>query len=52
MLLNLWMILVKKIKSLQHLVFPSGHPSKYSIGSQLLNFSDQMTIGVLNWIWS
>ena len=36
---------------LQHLVFPGGHPSKYSQGSMLLNFSDQTRTGVFNMIW-
>ena len=36
---------------LQHLVFPGGHPSKYSQGSMLLNFSDRTRTGVFNMIW-
>ena len=40
-----------KQKSLQHPVFPGGHPSKYSQGSMLLNFSDQTRTGVFNMIW-
>ena len=41
-----------KQKSLQHPVFPGGHPSKYSQGSMLLNFSDQTRTGAFNMIWS
>ena len=32
-------------------MFPGGHPSKYSQGSMLLNFSDQTRTGVFNIIW-
>ena len=35
----------------QHPVFPGGHPSKYWLGSMLLNFSDRTRTGVLNMIW-
>ena len=42
----------KQKKSLQHPVFPGGHPSKYSQGSMLLNFSDQTRTGAFNMIWS
>jgi hypothetical protein len=37
--------------SLQHLVFPGGHPSKYWPGSKLLDFSDRTRIGDFNVIW-
>ena len=30
---------------------PGGHPSKYWLGSTLLNFSDQTRTGVFNVIW-
>ena len=42
----------KKKRSLQHLVFPGGHPSKYWVGPTLLNFSDQTRTGVLSVVWS
>ena len=35
----------------QHPVFPGGHPSKYWLGSTLLNFSDRTRTGVFNVIW-
>ena len=35
----------------QHPVFPGGHPSKYWLGSMLLNFSDRTRTGVFNMIW-
>ena len=38
-------------KSQQHLVFPSGLPSKYYPGPMLLNFSDQTRTGVFNMVW-
>ena len=41
----------KKDKSLQHPVFPGGHPSKYYPGSTLLNFGDRTRTGVFNVIW-
>ena len=37
--------------SQQHPVFPGGHPSKYWLGSMLLNFSDRTRTGVFNMIW-
>jgi hypothetical protein len=43
--------LCKKIWSQQHPVFPGGHPSKYWLGSMLLNFSDRTRTGVFNMIW-
>ncbi len=42
----------KKEKSLQHLLFPGGHPSKYWAGPTLLNFGDRTRTGVLNVVWS
>ena len=39
------------IKSLQHQVFPGGHPSKYKLGSTLLNFGDRTRTGVFSVIW-
>ena len=33
-------------------MFPGGHPSKYSQGSMLLNFSDQTRTGAFNMVWS
>ena len=41
----------KKFWSQQHPVFPGGHPSKYWLGSMLLNFSDRTRTGVFNMIW-
>ena len=32
-------------------MFPGGHPSKYWLGSTLLNFSDRTRTGVFNVIW-
>ena len=32
-------------------MFPGGHPSKYWLGSMLLNFSDRTRTGVFNMIW-
>ena len=46
------MVEEKKKRSLQHLLFPGGHPSKYLAGSTLLNFSDQTRTGVLSVVWS
>ena len=42
----------KKKKSLQHLPFPGGHPSKYWAGPTLLIFGDQMKTGAFNVVWS
>ena len=39
--LGLHMDSKKKKRSLQHLLFPGGHPPKYWAGPTLLNFSDQ-----------
>ena len=41
----------KKFWSKQHPVFPGGHPSKYWLGSMLLNCSDRTRTGVFNMIW-
>ena len=41
----------KKVECQQHPVFPGGHPSKYWLGSTLLNFSDRTRTGVFNVIW-
>ena len=41
----------EKKESQQHPVFPGGHPSKYWLGSMLLNFSDRTRTGVFNMIW-
>ena len=41
----------KRLWSQQHPVFPGGHPSKYWLGSMLLNFSDRTRTGVFNMIW-
>ena len=41
----------KRFWSQQHPVFPGGHPSKYWLGSMLLNFSDRTRTGVFNMIW-
>jgi hypothetical protein len=41
----------KNIVSQQHPVFPGGHPSKYWLGSMLLNFSGRTRTGVFNMIW-
>ena len=38
-------------KSLQHLLFPGGHPSKYWAGPTLLNFGDQTRTGVFSVVW-
>ena len=46
-----WVAPTLKQNCLQHLVFPGGHPSKYSQGSMLLNFSDQTRTGAFNMIW-
>ena len=44
---------VKKIaKSLRHLVFPGGPPSKYYLGPTMLNFRDQTRTGVFIVVWS
>ena len=43
-----WVAPTLKQNCLQHLVFPGGHPSKYSQGSIMLNFSDQTRTGVFN----
>ena len=40
-----------KSKCQQHPVFPGGHPSKYWLGSMLLNFSDRTRTGVFSVIW-
>ena len=42
---------LKKKDCQQHPVFPSGHPSKYWLGSTLLNFSDRTRTGVFSVIW-
>ena len=42
---------VKKMWRQQHPVFPGGHPSKYWLGSTLLNFSDRTRTGVFSVIW-
>ena len=42
---------IKKGCCQQHPVFPGGHPSKYWLGSTLLNFSDRTRTGVFNVIW-
>ena len=42
----------KKKKSLQHRLFPGGHPSKYWAGPTLLNFGDQTGTGAFNVVWS
>ena len=44
-------LLLKKCWSQQHPVFPGGHPSKYWLGSMLLNFSDRTRTGAFNMIW-
>ena len=41
----------EKKESQQHPVFPGGHPSKYWLGSMLLNYSDRTRTGVFNMIW-
>ena len=41
----------KKMWCQQHPVFPGGHPSKYWLGSTLLNFSDRTRTGVFSVIW-
>ena len=46
-----WETLQKKFWRQQHPVFPGGHPSKYWLGSMLLNFSDRTRTGVFNMIW-
>ena len=35
-----WGLRKEKKRSLQHLLFPGSHPSKYWAGPTLLNFSD------------
>ena len=37
--------------SLQHLLFPGGHPSKYLAGPTLLNFGDQTRTGAFSVVW-
>jgi hypothetical protein len=46
-----WETLQKMFWCQQHPVFPGGHPSKYWLGSMLLNFSDRTRTGVFNMIW-
>jgi hypothetical protein len=46
-----WETLQEKFWSQQHPVFPGGHPSKYWLGSMLLNFSDRTRTGAFNMIW-
>ena len=46
-----WETLQKKFWRQQHPVFPGGHPSKYWLGSMLLDFSDRTRTGVFNMIW-
>ena len=41
----------KKKKSLQHLLFPGGHPSKYWAGPTLLNFGDRTRTGAFSVVW-
>ena len=41
-----------KKRSLQHLLFPGGHPSKYWAGPTLLDFGDRTRTGVFNVVWS
>ena len=41
----------RKKKSLQHLLFPGGHPSKYWVGPTLLNFGDRTRTGVFSVVW-
>ena len=41
----------KSLGCQQHPVFPGGHPSKYWLGSMLLNFSDRTRTGVFSVIW-
>ena len=45
-------LVLKKVKSVEHRVFPSGLPSKYWLGSRLLNFGDRTRPGAFNLIWS
>lgn len=42
----------QKGSSLQHLLFPGGHPSKYWAGPTLLDFGDRTRTGVFNVVWS
>ena len=42
----------KEKRSLQHLLFPGSHPSKYWAGPTLLNFSDLTRTGVFSVVWS
>src|SRR4029434_828667 len=44
-------LLFQKKKSLKHLVFPGGLPSKYSPGPTLLSFRDRTRSGVLSVVW-
>ena len=39
-------------KSLQHLLFPGGPPSRYWAGPTLLNFGDQTRTGAFSVVWS
>ena len=39
-------------ESLQHWLFPGGHPSKYWASPTLLNFSDQTGTGAFSVVWS
>ena len=41
----------KTSKSLQHLLFPGGHPSKYWAGPTLLNFGDRTRTGAFSVVW-
>ena len=41
----------KKKESLQHLLFPGGHPSKYWAGPTLLNFGDRTRTGAFSVVW-
>ena len=43
---------LKTTKSLQHPVFPGGHPSKYYPGPTPLNFRDRTRTGVFSVVWS
>ena len=46
-----WIDCCAKKRSQLHPVFPGGHPSKYWLGSMLLNFSDRTRTGVFSMIW-
>ena len=44
-------VVARKWGSLQHLLFPGGHPSRYWAGPTLLNFGDRTRTGAFSVVW-